>query len=498
MKLDISFQGSSGPGSDLAGVANIQAATATDWAPGIEAAFPREFQEGDRLIHCVQGSVPEFVQGTYYLNGPAKFGMGDISYENWLDGDGMVCALHFGGGHMRLTNRYVRSTKHEVEKEKGGPVFRTFGTGFPGSQLNRLKNGLESPVNVSAYRFGDELLVFGEQGLPWLLDPYTLETRGQFTAQGRLNDASPFSAHPKFDAVTHEMFNFGIFFSAQAPRLYFYCFSSEGLRYRKSVPLPYPCSVHDFALSRRFAVFYLSPYLFDIQSFLSQKQTVFESLQWLPERGSILMVLDRSNGELVASVPLGQRYCLHLMNAFEKDAALVVDILEFDTPVYGEYQPIHSMFQSVTKGGPVRFVVDLQRRELTDRIPMECFSSPDFPALNPSHIMQPYDDFWMLGISSSGRPGRKFFNQLLHGTWGRSTMDIYQTAPMRYLSGEPVLISAPDSEESVVLCQEVDVVEQTSYFLLFDAKSVSSGPMARIAVGQLLYCGFHAIFHPGI
>jgi all-trans-8'-apo-beta-carotenal 15,15'-oxygenase len=498
MKSDISSQEPGVVGSSFTDAESIRASTVTDWAPGIEIAFPREFREGDRLVHCIQGEVPGFVQGIYYLNGPAKFGVGDISYENWLDGDGMVCALHFGGGSMRLINRYIRSTKHKIEKESGGPVFRTFGTGFAGSKLNRLNNGLESPVNVSAYRFGDELLAFGEQGLPWLLDPYTLKTRGQFTAQGRLNDASPFSAHPKFDAVTHEMFNFGIFFSAQAPRLYLYCFTPEGLRYRKAVSLPYPCSVHDFALSRRFAIFYLSPYLFDIHGFLRQERTVLESLQWSPERGSMLMVLNRSNGEVVVSVPLGHRYCLHLMNAFEKDKALVVDILEFDAPIYSEYQPIHSMFQNVTKGGPVRLVIDLQKRELEGRIPIECFSSPDFPAIDPRYMMQPYDDFWMLGISSSGRPGRKFFDQLLHGSWDRSTMDIYQAAPMRYLSGEPVLISPPGSEESVVFCQEVDVAERTSYFLLFDGKSVKNGPIARIAAEQLLYCGFHAIFHPGI
>ena len=74
-------------------------------------------------------------------------------------------------------------------------------------------------------------------------------------------------------------------------------------------------------------------------------------------------------------------------------------------------------------------------------------------------------------------------------------MDVYQAASMRYLSGEPVLISPPGSEESVVLCQEVDVSERTSYFLLFDAKNIKRGPIARIAAGQLLYCGFHAIFH---
>lgn len=475
---------------------SAQAVGQTDLAPGIETAFPREFREGCRLVQCVEGEIPKFVRGTYYLNGPARFGIGDLTYKHWLDGDGMVCALHFGTEGMRLTHRYVCSTKQEEEKQAGRPLFRAFGTTFPGSQLNRVNNGTESPANVSVYRYGDRLLAFGEQGLPWALDPETLETQGQFTFNGRLNDASPFAAHPKFDTDTQEMFNFGIFFSERAPRLYLYCFAPDGLRYRAAVRLPYSCSVHDFSLSKRYAIFYLSPYIFDTQALLHCGQTVLESLQWAPERGSLLVVLDRSSGRMVASIPVGQRYCLHLMNSFENGDILTVDVLEFDAPIYDQYQPVPDMFQSISQGGPVRCVIDLQRQELVGRRAINCFCSPDFPAIDARRAMQSYEDFWMLGISSSGRSGRKFFDQLVHGNWSRANYDIYQAPHKHYLSGEPVLIGASGSEEAVVLCQEVDVVEQSSYFLLFDAKAVKLGPIARIAAEQLLYCGFHAVFYP--
>jgi all-trans-8'-apo-beta-carotenal 15,15'-oxygenase len=467
-----------------------------DFAPGIEAAFPREFREGCRVVPCVEGEIPKFVRGTYYLNGPGRFGIGDLSYKHWLDGDGMVCALHFGNEEMRLTHRYVRSRKHEDEKQANRPLFRTFGTAFPGNQLNRVNNGTESPVNVSVYRFGDRLLAFGEQGLPWALDPQTLETYGQFTFNGRLNEASPFAAHPKFDADTREMFNFGIFFSEQATRLYLYCFAQDGLRYRAAVGLPYSCSVHDFSLSKRYAIFYLSPYIFDTHGLLYSGQTVLESLHWMPERGALLVVLDRTSGKVVASIPAGQRYCLHLMNSFESGDILTVDVLEFDAPIYGEYQPIPDMFQSVSQGGPMRYVIDLRNRKLVGRSAIDCFCSPDFPAIDPRRAMQSYEDFWMLGISSSGKSGRKFFDQLVHGNWSGANDDIYQAPHKRFLSGEPVFIGASGSEEAVVLCQEVDVAERSSYFLLFDAKAVKPGPIARIAAGQLLYCGFHAVFYP--
>jgi all-trans-8'-apo-beta-carotenal 15,15'-oxygenase len=480
-----------------------QAATAvpahphSDFAPGIEAAFPDKFQERDCIVETTGDTLPDFVRGAYYLNGPALFSLNGLIYQHWLDGDGMAATLRFEKGTVHLRSRYIRSRKFQEEQAAGQPLFRTFGTTFSGSLLNCAKNGLESPVNVSLYPFGERLLAFGEQGLPWELDPVTLETHGQFTFGGRLNDASPFAAHPKFDPESGEMFNFGIFFSEQMPRLYVYCFSPEGLRYRKSVPLEYPCSVHDFSISRNYVVFYLSPYLLDIGALLREGHTVMDSLSWQPERGSRLVVVARKSGELVASIPVGNRYCLHLINSFEEEDRITVDVLEFDAPLYGDYRPVPNLFQEVSHGGPVRFVIDLKDRELAGRTGLNYALAPDFPAIDPRRSMQSYNDVWMLGIGATGNYGRKFFDQLVHARWDQPEVsDIYQSPSMRYLGGEPVFIGSPGSDEGVVICQEFDAVARKSSFLFFEAARTSRGPVARIPLDGPFYLGFHAAFRP--
>ncbi|HET9284031.1 MAG TPA: carotenoid oxygenase family protein [Candidatus Angelobacter sp.] len=466
-----------------------------DFAPGIEHAFPASFAEHNCVLQTIGQPLPDFVRGTYYLNGPAHFQSGDFSWRHWLDGDGMVSTLQFEKDRIKLQSRYIRSRKFQKEQSAGRPLFRTFGTSFPGSQLNRTQNGLESPVNVSVYPFAGRLLAFGEQGLPWELDPHTLETRGQFTFGGRLNDASPFAAHPKFDPKTGEMFNFGIFFSAQNPRLYFYGLKEAEMRYRKAIPLQYPCSVHDFSISPNYAIFYLSPYLLDIQGLLKEGKTVMESLCWEPERGSRLLVLDRKTGEPVLSLPVGNHHCLHLVNSFEEGKRLTVDVIEYDEPLYGYYQPVPDLFSDISRGGPVRFVIDLRSREIIERIALDYVKAPDFPATDPRRAMQSYDDLWMLGISTTGRHGRKFFDQLVHARWNQpGIQDIYQSAPMHYLGGEPVFIGEPGTDDGVVICQEFDAAARKSSFLVFQAARVAHGPVTRILLDDLLYLGFHAGF----
>jgi all-trans-8'-apo-beta-carotenal 15,15'-oxygenase len=474
---------------------HMETAQPADFAPGIEAAFPTKFEELDRTLDCAEGRVPEFVRGVYYLNGPGRFRVGELSYRHWLDGDGMVTKLRFDAKGVHLKNRYIVSTKFVNEQEAGKPIYRTFGTSFTDSRLNRVNNGLESPVNVSVYRFGDRLLAFGEQGLPWELHPETLTTLGQYTFNGRLNDASPFAAHPKIDFAMGAMFNFGVFFSSQTPRVYFYCFGQEGLRYRKSVPLQYPCSVHDFSISEHYAIFYLSPYLLDIKGFLQDGLAVVDSLHWEPEHGSRLLVLDRANGEVVVSLPIGNRYCLHLINSFEQDGRLYVDLIEFDEPIYRQYQPLPSLFQSVAPGGPVRLVVDLHSRELVERTVLRYPQAPDFPCIDPRLAMRSYEEFWMLGLSAVGNGGRKFFDQLAHASWkDKKVEDVYQSPAGCYLGGEPVFVGDPSSDRGVVMCQEFDTKKLKSYFLLFDGHHVSRGPLARLLLDQVLYLGFHAAF----
>jgi all-trans-8'-apo-beta-carotenal 15,15'-oxygenase len=467
-----------------------------DYAPLLEHAFALNPSEQCYTIADITGEIPCFVRGTYYLNGPAKFARAGLRYRHWLDGDGMVCAVRFAPEQVYFTNRFVRSTKFVAEEQAGQPLFRTFGTSFAGA---RMKRGmmLESPVNVSVYPYAGMLLAFGEQGLPWALDPVTLETRGVYTFGGHLNEISPFSAHPKFDPHTGEMFNFGVSFSATQPQLNVYRFDAHArLLYRKRLRLAYACSVHDFSLSPNYAAFYLSPYILDMEALLHDGLPLMEALRWKPERGSYLFLIARATGDEIAAIPISQGYCLHLLHCFESDGYLMLDVIEYDRPLYDQYQVLPDLFTEVSAGQPVRFVVDVRRRTCVARQEIAYYQAPDFPALNPRHVTLPCDDFWMLGIGATGHCGRKFFDQLVHANWTEGTADdLYQAPPWCYLGGEPVFIGDPhDPGTGAILCQVFDAERTASALALFDAFHVARGPVALLHLREPIPPLFHAVF----
>jgi len=478
------------------------AATPADHAPLLERAFDFEPTPASYAIPAreIEGAVPTFLRGTYYLNGPGSFRRGDLAYHHWLDGDGLVSSLVFGEaregeGSVRFTTRWVDSVKRREEEAAGRALFRTFGTAFEGDRLLH-GIGLASPVNVSTYRWCDALLAFGEQGLPWALDPETLETRGVHDF-GRLSPVSPFSAHPHFDRETGEMFNFGISYARNRPALHLYRFGRDGeLLSRRRVRLDLPCSLHDFALGKRYAAFHLAPYLLEMEALMERGASIQEALSWQPEHGSHLLVVDRESGDVLTRVQVGQGYSLHHVNTFEDGDLLVVDLLEFPEPIYPQYETVPDLFTDVPAVRPVRLVVDPRNDRLVERREIPYSLAADFPSIDPRLSCHRYRRFWKLAISATGKPGRKFFDRLVAFDWEEDGVTgVYESPPGRFLGGEPVLLADPAAEErGVVICQELDVRERRTSFLLFDAIDPAAGPIARLPLRQPIPLGFHASF----
>lgn len=470
----------------------------SDFAPGLEKAFLHVPTEGTQPI-TPTGTIPDWLRGTYYLNGPARFVRGDFRYRHWLDGDGMVCRLAFEAEGITLTQRYVQTTKLVDEEAAGQPLYRTFGTAFEGDRLvHRI--AIASPVNVSVYPFAGKLLAFGEQGLPWELDPVTLETKGEHTFNRRINAISPFSAHVHFDGDTGEMFNFGVSYATAQPSLTLYRFTADGeLAQRRRLPLAAPYSMHDFGLTPHYAIFYLAPYLLDATALMQEGATIQSALSWQPEQGSRLLIVDRESGKEVANLPVGNRYCLHQINCFEEEERLIFDLLELEEPAYPDYETIPDLFVDVAPCHPVRLVVDVGQGTLIERREIEFQLAGDFPTHHPNLAGRAYRHFWILAIKDTGRQGRKFFDRLVHFDWQAGgpkqggVVEHYQAPRGKVLGGEPIFIPHPTRDDiGTILCQEFDTETSSGAFLLFDAFDLARGPIARLPLASPLHLGFHA------
>jgi len=469
-----------------------------DFAPGLERAFSRAPVEQDGPPAAMTGAWPGWLRGSWYLNGPGDFQRGaGQTCGHWLDGDGLVAAVHFGAGTPRCVARYVKSERRERERQAGRRLFRSFGTSFSGDRLVQ-GTALASPANVSTLTWDGRLLALGEQGRPYELDPLTLETRGVWDFGGALGELSPFSAHPKLDRETGELWNFGVAFGAAHPLLTLYRFAPSGwLLERRRVSLDAPYVLHDFALSRNHAIFHLSPYVLDMETLLLPGATLLEALRYKVEQPARLLLLGRADGRGALTVPLEAGYALHTIQACEDSddpGLLHLDVLELSRPVYDQYR-LASLFVDAPFGRPVRLSVDLREGRVVARHAIGYELAPDFAVLDPRAAPGQAEELWFLGLSRAGQQGRKFFDQLVHARWSAPrVLDRWQAPSQAYLAGEPCLVPGPSAGRGALLCPLYDALHDVSALLAFDPQDVARGPVASLRFAMPLPLGFHAAF----
>jgi carotenoid cleavage dioxygenase-like enzyme len=429
----------------------------------------------------ITGQLPGWAKGTLYLNGPAAFINGDINREHWIDGDGLVRRFSFTVDEASFCSRYVQTQKLVDEKTQSKALYRSFGTSFSG---DRLRDGLSlySPTNVSVHPVAGQLLAFGEQSLPWLMDAKKLTTSKEYTFDEKLTGISALSAHPKIDSHYNHMCNFGVTYLGLRTSFEYYEWDNKlAMKVYAKTDLPDSYLIHDCVVSEHFAGFYLSPYFLNILSFTRRNQSLVESMRWKGNKQSKMLILSRDSGKLLSITGIDTNgFCLHTLNSYEDDNKLIIDVLEADEAYYDQYFANPGLFNDI---GPTRIrrsIFDSTDGHLchTDHIDLNMHF--DFPCIVKDQVGRDYQYFWMLGMPSKPTMP-KFYDRLVRFDWQqRKITDTYHSSPGCFLAAEPQFISHPEqADNGLLVCQELNVTSQHSSYLFFDAFALNKGPIAR-------------------
>jgi len=244
----------------------------------------------------------------------------------------MIQALILREGRADFRNRWVRTPKYRAEERAGRALFEWSDGGFGDwrswglGEVTRdeFTAGVPQGTNaVNVVPFAGEILALGEQGSPPVaLDPITLETRGVVGWSTALSpglvppacfgDAS-FTAHPKWDAATGELF--GWTYRDTEPYVTLHWVRPDGsVRSRHLENAPYATVAHDMWLSERYVVMPFMP-------FHISKERIAKDLPiwgWDPELPVVVALVPRSDlmGE-VRWVTAGfeAQYVMHTLSA---------------------------------------------------------------------------------------------------------------------------------------------------------------------------------------
>ncbi|KAK2992345.1 hypothetical protein RJ640_015433 [Escallonia rubra] len=289
------------------------------------------------------GHLPECLNGEFVRVGPnSKFT--PVAGYHWFDGDGMIHGLRIKDGKATYVSRYVRTSRLKQEEFFGGAKFikigdmkGLFGLFMVNMQMLRAKvkvlddsYGLGTGNTALIYHQG-KLLALSEADKPYVLkvlEDGDLQTLGLLDYDKRL--AHSFTAHPKVDPFTGEMFTFG--YSHTPPYITYRVVSKDGYM-NDPVPITVsdPIMMHDFAITENYAIFMDLPLYFRPKEMVKEKKLVFTFDATKKARFGVLPRYAK-NELLVKWFELPSCFIFHNANAWEEGDEVVLITCRIQNP----------------------------------------------------------------------------------------------------------------------------------------------------------------------
>ncbi|CAM3590175.1 carotenoid oxygenase family protein [Smaragdicoccus niigatensis] len=474
----------------------------TSTTPNIRQYNARTFEDAPEVPHEVEleltGVVPQELQGTLYRIGPGRFNTGGFAAGHIFDGDGLVSKFVIDGGAVRFQSRYVRTPKFRAQEAGRGAEVRGLYTQARGLRHNAGQFAADS-ANTHAVVHAERLLALSDIGHAWDIDLDDLTTKGVCDFNGRLPRLSRFSAHPKIDPVTGELFNFGL---DLAPRLGMHI--PAGLRcYRVDpsgrlttigvVPLEDVIVQHDFAITENYLVFALSPITVDpIKGALALAGfgTIGDAAEYRPEKGMKIVLVPRNGGRqrVIECDPL---VYFHVGNAYEDSGDIVLDLVQHQSSEF-----LSSALKTFRDGVlplaacPTRLRITSRGRVLRDDIEMVAC---EFPTHDERRTGREHRFTYLTEFAD----GSSVIAKVDHLT-GELRQHAFESSTT---AGEPIFVPRSDNaaeDDGWVLVLTYNAAEHRTALHIVDAARIEDEPVAIARLTGHFYPGFHGSFTPRV
>ena len=465
---------------------------ANPYLHGIHAPTAVEIEVND--LATVEGEIPRDLYGTLVRNGPNASQLPSNLYH-WFDGDGMLHALHFEDGRARYRNRYIRTEGLERENAEG----------------RSLWPGLMGPVDVSRDPFlkdtantdvvwhnGALLALWYLCGVPYRVDPVSLETLGAADFGGRL--ATSVSAHPKVDERTGELVYFTLS-DFEAPHMRYGVVSRDGeLVHEIPIDLPGCRAPHDITITERYSIVHDLSLFHDPEILKRSGYRVARFYRDLPTRFGVLP--RRGDSDSVRWFDFEPCYVLHMVNAWEEGDWIVMDGCRQPDPEI-ERRPEEGELASMLgylriKAHMHRWRMNLATGEAREEV------------LDDLNVEFPLPDTELYGVKTR-------YSWCHHLPTDAYTVDFRALVRYDHETGAAQRYDYPEgwhgSEAPFArrAGRSTDAAEDDGYVLslvthdeslesecwIFDAGGVERGPLAKVALPQRVPSGFHAAWIRG-
>ena len=406
----------------------------------------------DELLHVVEGELPQGLDGTLYRNGPGRFARGGVPFGHPFDGDGHVVAVRFADGRASVRSRFVATRELAAEQSAGRMLYRGFGTQRPGGLLaNAFRMRFRNAANTNIVFHAGQLRALWEGGSPHLLDARSLATLGEDDLSGLLASrgalralgvSQTFSAHPRHDAITGELWNFGLRWGL-GQSLVIYALDPAGhARVVAEHPLRELSFIHDMALTSRFVVIAAPAVRFDVVKMLLGMASPLRGLHSRDGEPLAVWLIPRDGGAPIC-IPGPPGFAFHIAGAFDlPDGGVICDLALM--PGLPDIEDVARTMGPGADGSALGVLTRLRIDPVARRVRTELLSelAVEMPATAVSSP-HAYTDVWSVAAPPGRRqPYHSALARITPGSHGHVLRDLFPALP-----SEPVLVPRPGARD---------------------------------------------------
>jgi len=464
---------------------------------------PRRVEMSVRNLE-VEGEIPEEVEGAFFRAVPDNTHAPMFDDDVALNHDGMIARFNITKGAVDFDIKYVETERYLAEKEARRALFGRYRNPFTDDPSVEGKD--RTVANTTPVWHGGRLFMTKEDGRGYEVNPHTLETVGRWDYEGKLKSET-FTAHPRIDPETGELFFFGYEAGGLCSLDVAYCIADKdgNLVKEQWFDQPYCSSIHDFVITEKYAIWPIFPTLADMDR-LKAGGAHWAHDQELPSYIGIMPRYGDVSEIKWIEGPKGVS-CFHEVNAYDDGKLVHIDLCLTNTNAFAfmrEAGGVHVEQQDI-QGALTRWTLDMSKD--APEIQERPLGPPgDLCRLADADQGRPYNRAWYLSMNPEakgppmlGGPVGANFNCLLRIEPGNGRITAMETPPGAAIS-EPAHVPSSDPDHGGWLLMVIDVpngppgvnpADYSSELWVVEADAVEKGPIAKARTGLPLRSQVH-------
>ncbi|HEY9742284.1 MAG TPA: carotenoid oxygenase family protein [Coleofasciculaceae cyanobacterium] len=447
-------------------------------------------------LPILSGKIPEGLRGSLYRNGPGRLERGGVRVGHWFDGDGAILGVHFTDAGATGIYRYVQTAGYQEEAAVGEFLYGNYGMTAPGAIWNQWLKPIKNVANTSVLALPDQLLALWEGGSPHALDLQTLETKGIGTLT-HLEEGAPYSAHPKIDPKTGEIFNFGVVPGLKTTLKVYKSDRTGKIIQQASVPLNRLSLVHDFVMAGQYLVFFVPPMQLNLLLAGIGLSSFSDAMEWQPDKATQIIVLDRETLSLVSCTETEPWFQWHFSNGYvAKNGSIIVDFVRYPDFQTNQYLKEVATGQTHTKSKGTLWRSHLNPQTGVTQLEELLDKACEFPIVPQQAVGQASPHTYLVIHRDGADVTQELFGAIARFDQQTDTLTVADMGENRYPSEALYAADALNPEQGWVLTVVYDGNSDTSEVVVFDSDALDEEPVCRLGLPSVIPFSFHGKWKP--